>query len=344
MRKPSRITYDTGSAGANVGPDLSVPAFGRMLLALAEATGGTTPARAHAALQAAGARTVNRVALSPQAVRQMACRLEREGLALINRGIGNDWTITAAGMVPAADSTTTSSTSTTTEEATMSTKLTTSTCTTCGATVTTKNMARHRKSPACTVNGKVRSEAATIAKATAAVTKQAPVAVPPGPAGASLRSAKAAKQAPASKPQVAPLQPKQPAAPKAKADAPQAKAAAPKAAKRPGLSGHAATKQLRDKAADKPQHQPGERGYRAPNAGVVGADPRLPPVGTVITKLYKGTEHRVTILADGVEHLGVKYKNLRKVVKVITGANNVYSLLFFGVVPPKGKADAQAGA
>ena len=306
MNKRRRITYDTGSAGGNVGPDLSVPAFGRLLLALAEAQGGTTPTQAHAALRAAGARTVNRVALSAQAVRQMACRLEREGLALINRGIGNDWTITVSGMVPDADSTTTS---TTTKEHTMATKLTTSTCTNCGATVTTKNMARHRKSPACT----------------AAATKA--VAPAPGPAGASLRSAKAA-----SKPPVAPVQqPKQTAAPKAKADA-------PKAAKQPKAKAPKA-------ATDKPQHQPGERGYRAPGAGVVGSDPRLPPVGTVITKQYKGTTHRVTILADGVEHLGVKYKNLRKVVKVITGANNVYSLLFFGVVPPKGKADTtQAGA
>jgi hypothetical protein len=305
-----------------VGPDLSVPAFGRMLLALAEAPGGTTPARAHAALQAAGVRTVNRAPLLVQSVRQMACRLEREQLALINRGIGNDWTITATGMVPAADSTTTS---TTPEEPTMSTtKLATTTCTTCGATVTTKNMARHRKSPACTVNGKVRSEAATIAKATKSTVDAvlAPSKSLLPVLEVATKRGLAQSLPVASKAQVAP---KQPAGPKAKpAKQPKAKAA--------------------KQAADKPQHQPGERGYRAPGAGVVGADPRLPPVGTVITKLYKGTEHRVTILADGVEHLGVKYKNLRKVVKVITGANNVYSLLFFGIVPPKGKADAQAGA
>lgn len=48
-------------------------------------------------------------------------------------------------------------------------------------------------------------------------------------------------------------------------------------------------------------------------------DSRLPPVGEVLTKVYKGTEHRVLMLADGFEYQGARYKSLSKVAREITG-------------------------
>jgi hypothetical protein len=40
----------------------------------------------------------------------------------------------------------------------------------------------------------------------------------------------------------------------------------------------------------------------APDPG--DRDPRLPPIGTELTRTYQGTEHRVLILADGFEYAG----------------------------------------
>lgn len=45
----------------------------------------------------------------------------------------------------------------------------------------------------------------------------------------------------------------------------------------------------------------------------------LPPVGTILTREYKGIEHRVTILADGFEYQNMKYKNLSVIARTITG-------------------------
>lgn len=59
-------------------------------------------------------------------------------------------------------------------------------------------------------------------------------------------------------------------------------------------------------------------------------DPRLPPVGTVLTRTYKGVEHRVTVLADGFEFRGSTYASLSKVALEITGT--VWNgHLFFGL-------------
>ena len=59
-------------------------------------------------------------------------------------------------------------------------------------------------------------------------------------------------------------------------------------------------------------------------------DPRLPPVGTVLRRVHHGTEHVVTVLADGFEHQGSQYKTLSAVAKAITGT--VWNgFLFFGI-------------
>jgi len=50
-------------------------------------------------------------------------------------------------------------------------------------------------------------------------------------------------------------------------------------------------------------------------------DPRLPPVGTVLTKERGRQTHQVTVLADGFEYKGEKYRSLSKIARLITGVN-----------------------
>jgi hypothetical protein len=65
-----------------------------------------------------------------------------------------------------------------------------------------------------------------------------------------------------------------------------------------------------------------------------GADPRLPQVGSQITRKYKGRTITVTALADGFEYLGERYRSLTAVAKTITGSH-INGFRFFGL---EGKA------
>lgn len=59
-------------------------------------------------------------------------------------------------------------------------------------------------------------------------------------------------------------------------------------------------------------------------------DPRLPAVGSVLTRLHGGTEHRVTVLDDGFEYRGERFRSLSKIARVITGTPWNGFLFFFG--------------
>jgi hypothetical protein len=55
---------------------------------------------------------------------------------------------------------------------------------------------------------------------------------------------------------------------------------------------------------------------------------RLPPPGSVLTRLYKGRQLQVTVLTSGFEFRGAVYRSLSAVAKAITGSHcNGY--LFF---------------
>ncbi len=63
-------------------------------------------------------------------------------------------------------------------------------------------------------------------------------------------------------------------------------------------------------------------------------DPRLPLPGTILTKKYKGVEHRVTILDSTFECNGQIYSSLSKIAKAIAGCPwNGYT--FFGLAQRK---------
>jgi hypothetical protein len=64
----------------------------------------------------------------------------------------------------------------------------------------------------------------------------------------------------------------------------------------------------------------------SPSAGVSGSlapleprDPRVPPVGTALTRIFKGTQYTVVVRREGFEHVGIHFKTLSAVAKHITG-------------------------
>jgi hypothetical protein len=58
-------------------------------------------------------------------------------------------------------------------------------------------------------------------------------------------------------------------------------------------------------------------------------DLRLPAPGSMLVRVHKGVEHRVTVLADGFEYNGERHQSLSKLAKMITGTQwNGH--LFFG--------------
>jgi len=50
-------------------------------------------------------------------------------------------------------------------------------------------------------------------------------------------------------------------------------------------------------------------------------DPRIPSVGTAITRKYKGRKIQVIVLEDGFDFDGERYKSLSAVAKAITGTH-----------------------
>jgi hypothetical protein len=88
---------------------------------------------------------------------------------------------------------------------------------------------------------------------------------------------------------------------------------------------------LRMKAAPKKeptQTQPSVR--RVTGQIATSHDPRVPLPGMLLTREYKGRELNVTVLPDGFEHEGERYKSLSAVAKAITGSHTS-GFLFFGL-------------
>ncbi|WP_434345593.1 DUF2924 domain-containing protein [Myxococcus virescens] len=72
-------------------------------------------------------------------------------------------------------------------------------------------------------------------------------------------------------------------------------------------------------------------------APVDGRDARLPPPGTVLTRVFKGAQHRVTVREEGIEYDGQLHRSLSSVAKLITGtAWNGFT--FFGLKDGSSKA------
>jgi hypothetical protein len=64
-------------------------------------------------------------------------------------------------------------------------------------------------------------------------------------------------------------------------------------------------------------------------------DPRLPKIGTVLRREFKGKEHTTTVLADGFDYRGKRFGSLSSIAKAITGTSwNGYG--FFGLLGKRG--------
>jgi hypothetical protein len=64
-------------------------------------------------------------------------------------------------------------------------------------------------------------------------------------------------------------------------------------------------------------------------------DPRLPAPGTVITKVYKGRELRVTVRDDGLELGGTMYPTATALAKTVTDSKSINGWLFLGITKRK---------
>lgn len=59
-------------------------------------------------------------------------------------------------------------------------------------------------------------------------------------------------------------------------------------------------------------------------------DPRVPPPGTVLRRVFDGKTHEVTVCVEGFEYAGRKYKTLSNIATEITGTR-WNGFLFFGL-------------
>ncbi|GIK15647.1 MAG: hypothetical protein BroJett003_06110 [Planctomycetota bacterium] len=72
------------------------------------------------------------------------------------------------------------------------------------------------------------------------------------------------------------------------------------------------------------------------------ADERVPPPGTVLTRVYRGQAYHVVVRDDGFEYDGQVFRSLSAIAKIITGSH-WNGLLFFNIAKPK-TATAANGA
>jgi hypothetical protein len=75
----------------------------------------------------------------------------------------------------------------------------------------------------------------------------------------------------------------------------------------------------------------------ASSARLEEPDPRLPPPGQILRRLYKGRVRHVRILSQGFEFEGAVYRSLSGVAKAITGSHT-NGFLFFRLL---GKGDTR---
>jgi len=64
------------------------------------------------------------------------------------------------------------------------------------------------------------------------------------------------------------------------------------------------------------------------------ADERVPPPGTVLTRVYRGQAYHVVVRDDGFEYDGQVFRSLSAIAKLITGSH-WNGLLFFKIAKPK---------
>lgn len=97
---------------------------------------------------------------------------------------------------------------------------------------------------------------------------------------------------------------------------------------------------VRPPKTDEPTAGAGLRTIEGPMAK---RDPRLPIPGTILKRVYQGTEHQVTVLREGFEHQGTVYRSLTAAAFAITGTH-WNGMLFFGLAKTRKKTVQRAKA
>jgi len=72
----------------------------------------------------------------------------------------------------------------------------------------------------------------------------------------------------------------------------------------------------------------------APKRAAKERDPRLPAVGSTLTREFKGKEIKVKVLADGFEYGGEKFSSISAVARHIVGYM-ISGPVFFKLTEPK---------
>jgi hypothetical protein len=89
---------------------------------------------------------------------------------------------------------------------------------------------------------------------------------------------------------------------------------------------------LAESAVGRHPHRVGLQSLRPDTASVrpipAPADKRLPPLGTILTRAYKGQLVQVQVLTEGFAYGGRVYASLSAVAKAITGSHT-NGFLFF---------------
>ena len=90
---------------------------------------------------------------------------------------------------------------------------------------------------------------------------------------------------------------------------------------------------LRTTAPRTPLASPGGNGVNDAKPAPSLADERVPPPGTVLTRLYRGQAYHVVVRDDGFEYDGQVFRSLSAIAKLITGSH-WNGLLFFKIAKP----------
>lgn len=96
---------------------------------------------------------------------------------------------------------------------------------------------------------------------------------------------------------------------------------------------------LRLRPPETPAPAKGQNGTVVVGRMAIRRDERVPPPGTVLTRLFKGHEYRVAVLPNGFEYDGEVYRSLSAVAHAITGSH-WNGLHFFGLTARADKQEA----
>lgn len=72
-------------------------------------------------------------------------------------------------------------------------------------------------------------------------------------------------------------------------------------------------------------------------------DPRLPAPGTILTRNYKGRQHRLKVLTEGFEYEGETFRSLTAAAKRATGYPSISGTDWWGVTKREPKTAPRAG-